>query len=165
MTENAKSISYLTLCYGLSAMLGLMGFSLQNLPVWAASEKTYVGSDSCQECHEFEYKSFKTYAKKAHSYKSIEIMKKGLTEAEFRTCFECHTTGFGQPGGFQSVQDTPHLKNAGCEVCHGPGSLHIESEDPSDLKEDLTAKDCESCHNAERVAAFDYRPLIHGGAH
>nr|HDN00750.1 cytochrome C [Deltaproteobacteria bacterium] len=165
MTEKAKSIIYVILCYGTVATVSLVWCSLQVVTAWAESEKTYVGSDSCQECHEDEYKSFKRYAKKAHSYESIANMENGLTEMEFRTCFECHTTGFGQPGGFQSIQDTPHLKNAGCEVCHGPGSLHIESGDPADLKQDLTAKDCESCHNSERVAAFDYRPLIHGGAH
>jgi hypothetical protein len=26
-------------------------------------------------------------------------------------------------------------------------------------------KDCESCHISERVNAFRYKPLIHGGAH
>ena len=165
MIEKMKSVICFTLCYGIVAMVSLVWCSLKLAPVWAAPERTYVGSEACQECHEVEYKSFKTYAKKAHSYESITTMRKSLTEAEFRTCFECHTTGFGQPGGFQSLQDTPHLKNAGCEVCHGPGSLHIESEDPEDLNEDLTAKDCETCHSSERVAAFDYRPLIHGGAH
>ena len=165
MTEKIKSVICFTLCCGIVAMMSLVWCSLKLAPVWAAPEKTYVGSEACQECHEIEYKSFKTYAKKAHSYESITAMRKSLTDAEFRTCFECHTTGVGQPGGFQSLQDTPHLKNAGCEVCHGPGSLHIESEDPEDLKEDLTAKDCETCHSSERVAAFDYKPLIHGGAH
>jgi len=163
MIEKMKYVICFIFCYGIVAMGSLC--LLRSVPTWAAQEKTYVGSDACRECHEDEYKSFKTYAKKAHSYESILKMKKGLTEAEFHKCFECHTTGFGQPGGFRSPQDTPQLKDAGCEVCHGPGSLHVESGDPQDIKGKLTAKDCERCHNAERVAAFDYRPLIHGGAH
>ena len=134
--------------------------------VWAQDTKpTYVGSDACQDCHETEHKNFKNYAKKANSYKSIREMKKGLTEAEFSKCFECHTTGYGKPGGFRSEHETPHLMNAGCEVCHGPGSLHINTGNPKDIKGNLTAKDCDVCHSSERVKAFDYKPLIHGGAH
>jgi len=138
---------------------------------WCVSEaepgdkKIYVGSRACEECHEKEYRNFQTYAKKAHSYESIKKMKKGLTDAEVRKCFQCHTTGYDKPGGFRSEQETPHLKNAGCEVCHGPGSLHVETGDPEDIKGNLTAKDCEACHSAERVRAFNYKPLIYGGAH
>jgi hypothetical protein len=29
----------------------------------------------------------------------------------------------------------------------------------------LSKKDCEACHISERVKAFRYKPLIHGGAH
>jgi hypothetical protein len=92
-------------------------------------------------------------------------MKKGLTSAEFEKCFECHTTGYGKPSGFRSEQDTPHLKDAGCETCHGPGSIHVESGDPKDIRGKLVAKDCEVCHNSERVNAFKYKPLVFGGAH
>jgi hypothetical protein len=128
-------------------------------------EKAYVGSAVCQDCHETEYENFKKYAKKAHSFGSLKAMKKGLTDAEYRSCFECHTTGYGKPGGFRSEAETPEMKDAGCEVCHGPGAAHAESEDPEDIKGTLTPRDCEHCHNGERVAAFDYKPLIYGGAH
>ena len=128
-------------------------------------QKLYVGSKACQDCHEDEYDKFRTFAKKAHSFDSIKVMKKGLTDAEFQSCFGCHTTGYGKPGGFVSEHDTPDLKDAGCEVCHGPGSLHCETEDPEDIVGSLTAEECESCHRSDRVEAFDYKPLIYGGAH
>lgn len=134
--------------------------------VWAQDTKpTYVGSDVCQDCHETEYKRFHAFAKKAHSYESIRVMKKGLTNAELHKCFECHTTGYREAGGFRSEHETPNLRNAGCEVCHGPGSLHVQTQKPADIKGSLTAKDCEVCHSSERVEAFHYKPLIHGGAH
>ncbi len=149
-----------------NGLVCLMFFIFLCATVWAQNPKpTYVGSDACQDCHETEYKSFKAYAKKAYSYKSIREMKKGLTETEFCKCFECHTTGYGKPGGFRSEHETPHLMNAGCEVCHGPGSLHVETGEPKDIRGCLTAKDCDACHSSERVKAFDYKPLIHGGAH
>jgi hypothetical protein len=88
-----------------------------------------------------------------------------LSNQEFRRCLECHTTGYGQPGGFRSEEETPHLSDAGCEVCHGPGSRHVETASATDIRGSLTAADCESCHSAERVEAFDFKPLVFGGAH
>lgn len=125
----------------------------------------YVGSDACKSCHENEYNSFSQYAKKSRSFESIERVKKGLTEGEIKGCYFCHTTGYGKLGGFVSLEKTPHLKNAGCEVCHGPGEYHMRSTNRRDIKRRLTMKDCEACHISERVRAFRYKPMIHGGAH
>ncbi len=125
----------------------------------------YVGSSACKKCHEKEYTSFMRYAKKSRSFESIERVKKGLTPDEIKKCYFCHTTGYGKAGGFVSPEKTPHLKNAGCEVCHGPGELHIKTKSRRDIKRHLTMEDCEECHTAERVKAFRYKPMIHGGAH
>lgn len=143
--------------------------SLVHSPVCAeqVSKRTlkYVGSEACQTCHENEYKNFITYAKKSTSFKSIERVKKGLTEDEIKGCYFCHTTGYGKPGGFVSLEKTPHLKNAGCEVCHGPGESHVKTQSTRDIKRRMTIEDCEVCHTSERVRAFRYKPMIHGGAH
>ena len=136
-----------------------------NRPAHSESLKTYVGTEACKDCHEKEYKSFITYSKKSTSFKSISIRKKGLTDDETKKCFECHTTGYGKPGGFTSEAETPHLKDAGCEVCHGPGSSHVKTGNPKEIKRHPTTKDCEACHNKDRVAAFNYKPLVYGGAH
>ena len=126
---------------------------------------TYVGTATCKECHEGEYENFKAYAKKATSYESIKKMQKGLTAEEIKGCYACHTTGYGQPGGFVSIEKTPHLQDAGCEVCHGPGSKHAESEDPEHIIGDLEAENCRSRHNSSRVEAFNFKPMLYGGAH
>ena len=42
-------------------------------------------------------------------------------------CLPCHTTGYGQPGGFVSVGETPHMKDIQCEACHGPAGLHVKA--------------------------------------
>ncbi|MFP7753740.1 multiheme c-type cytochrome [Thermodesulfobacteriota bacterium B35] len=125
----------------------------------------YVGSRACRPCHRAEYTSFIRYAKKSTSYRSIERLEKGLTREDIRKCYGCHTTGYGKPGGFVSVEKTPELKNAGCEVCHGPGSRHVRTGRPEDIKRRPTRKDCETCHTSERIRAFRYRPMIHGGGH
>lgn len=125
----------------------------------------YVGSEVCKQCHKKEYESFTRYAKKSRSYESIERVKKGLTQEEIKGCYSCHTTGYGKPGGFVSVEKTPHLKNAGCEVCHGPAEFHVKTMNPQYIKRKLSVEDCEVCHIEERVKAFRYKPMIHGGAH
>lgn len=139
--------------------------SLGAAPCPAEEAPRYVGSKTCAQCHEEQYASYLKNAKKAHSFKSVHTMAKKLTAEEQKQCYECHTTGFGKPGGFVSAEQTPDMQNAGCEVCHGPGSRHAASEDPKHIKSRLTPEDCLGCHNSERVAAFGFKPLIYGGGH
>lgn len=149
-----------TLFAALAALLLCLGLAQ------AREQAVYVGSAKCSECHPDEYENFSRFAKKAHSWESIQIMASDLTQEEIRGCYACHTTGYGKPGGFVSVESTPNLRDAGCEVCHGPGSLHVDAGgDASLIKSQLELSDCEGCHNKDRVAAFNFKPLLHGGAH
>jgi cytochrome c554/c'-like protein len=147
-------------------MIALL-FFVYLIPGFADEEplKSFVGSETCGECHESQLEAFRTHAKKSTSFESIRIMQKGLTDAEKQKCYACHTTGYGARGGFISESETPHLKNAGCEVCHGPGSLHIDSEDPEDIVSMVTIETCNACHSSERVDAFKFKPLLYGGSH
>ncbi len=131
----------------------------------ALARKTYVGSKACADCHEDEYNTFIKYSPKVHSFESVMKLKKDLSAEEFTSCLKCHTTGYGQPGGFKSVEKTPQLKEVGCEVCHGPGSKHCESEDPSDISMASSFRQCEVCHTKAISEEFDFKPLLHGGAH
>ncbi len=164
MTVGSRSLLPRTVCYGLLVLVSFSWFCFTQ-SARGQSGKTYVGSESCKSCHENEYKNFTAYSKKSQSFGSVLRMKKKLTDAEIRICFGCHTTGYGKPGGFLSEAETPHLKNAGCEVCHGPGSLHVTTRNPKDIQGKLTAKECGGCHDESRVTAFNYRPLVYGGAH
>lgn len=135
-------------------------------PLSALAENSYVGTFACKDCHEEQYENFTKFAKKAHSDRSVKVMASDLTEAELQSCYGCHSTGYGQPGGFVSYEKTPHLADAGCEVCHGPGYEHVESGGDTELiKGKLTMDDCVGCHNADRVKAFNFKPLLYGGAH
>jgi hypothetical protein len=148
------------------AMLSVLCLLLPAFTAQARGEtKTYVGAEICKGCHEKEHASFTSHSKMSASFKSLEIRKKGLTGEEIKKCYECHTTGYGKPGGFKSEVETPALKNLGCESCHGPGSSHASSSNPKEIKRHLDTKDCEACHDQNRVAAFNYKPLLFGGAH
>ncbi|MBU2536997.1 MAG: cytochrome c family protein [Proteobacteria bacterium] len=152
----------------LSALLALPCFLLDPTSCPAGQKQsmaTYLGVQACQPCHPQEYQRFITYAKKNRSFESIERLRKGLTAEEVNRCYGCHTTGYGKPGGFVSIEETPLLKNAGCEVCHGPGSIHVQTGSLAAIRRRLSKEECEECHISDRVQTFRFKPLIHGGAH
>ena len=129
-----------------------------------AAAGPYVGSRKCAECHAEEYETFRKYSKKAGTWKHISTMAPKLTAEDLRGCYACHSTGYGK-GGFVDYQSTPHLADVGCETCHGPGAAHAESGDPAAIRRTPRHEDCLACHNESRVKAFNFKPLIHSGAH
>jgi len=131
----------------------------------AAAAGGYIGSKACSECHDEQFENFSKYSKKAHSRHSVEIMASDLTQAEVNSCYGCHTTGYGK-GGFKDFESTPELGDVGCETCHGPGGEHAESGgDAALITRTPALATCESCHNAERVEDFNFKPLLFSGAH
>lgn len=146
-------------------ILCAIGFACGLSTSGSAQEREYIGSKSCKECHEQEYSRFIKHAKKADSFKSIKKMESKLTSDEFKSCFECHTTGYGEKGGFVSESETPEMKNLECEVCHGPASLHVESGDPDMILGEVRLESCNRCHSNDRIEVFDFKPLLFGGAH
>lgn len=151
-------------CLALSLATVLVGVAMTG--VGKTNSGQYVGSEACAECHDKEYGNYKKFSKKAHSGESVKLMSGDLTKQELEECYHCHMTGFGKPGGFVSFEETPAMADAGCETCHGPGFDHVEAGgDPELIKGKLQLSDCEVCHNPERVAAFDFKPLLFGGAH
>ncbi len=144
------------------AMVTAMGGCALHWPAWAGD---YVGSKACADCHDGQYENFSKYSKKSRSWHSVEIMASDLTPEELRGCYECHTTGYGK-GGFRDYQSTPGLADVGCESCHGPGRAHADSGgDPELIVRRPALATCETCHNAERVADFNFKPLLFSGAH
>ena len=126
---------------------------------------TYVGAEACQDCHTDQFDSFTAHSSKARSWKSLEKMLSKLTPAEQKECYTCHTTGYGKPGGFQSLESTPGLANLSCETCHGPGSLHAETGDPELITRTPDTKGCVTCHNSQRIQNFNFKPMLYHGGH
>ncbi|MCL1939719.1 MAG: cytochrome C [Desulfovibrionaceae bacterium] len=128
-------------------------------------ERSYVGAKACESCHDEQYAGFLKNSNKAHSWKSLEKLLPKLNEAEKKQCYACHTTGYGKPGGFKSLESTPEMANVSCEACHGPGSAHIESGAPEDILRKPDVKSCVVCHNEERVNNFKFKPMLYHGGH
>lgn len=97
-----------------------------------ADGPSYVGAKKCRPCHLKQYTSWSATKMAA----AFQLLKPGVrAEAKIkakqdprkdythdRNCLECHTTGYGKPGGFRSIEETPDLAGVQCESCHGPHS-------------------------------------------
>jgi len=139
----------------------------------AAEEHSFVGSKKCKACHLKEWTSW-SQTKMANALDALKPgnnadAKKtaGLDPSKDyttdETCLRCHTTGYKQEGGFQSVADTPDLAGVGCEMCHGAGGTYTQSEHMSlknkEYKKDslvavglvgtITEQQCLHCHNTD----------------
>jgi hypothetical protein len=115
-----------------------------------SDELKYVGSETCGSCHDYEYEKWSTKAH-AHAYATLEQVGSQYDPE----CVVCHVVGMEYESGFVSEQKTSHLKNVGCENCHGPGSKHIAAEDPSTQPLGEPKSDCADCHTPEHSAEFD----------
>jgi hypothetical protein len=82
----------------------------------------YTGSESCKACHEYEYEKW-SGKPHARAYATLERIGSAFDPE----CVVCHVVGMEYESGFVSAEKTGHLKNVGCESCHGPGSEHIRT--------------------------------------
>jgi hypothetical protein len=102
----------------------------------------YKGSASCRPCHAYEHDR---WSQKAHARAYATLEKIGSQYDP--ECIACHVVGYEYAGGFVSHTKTPHLKDVGCENCHGPGSEHIESLGKTPTAEPKSA--CLDCHTPD----------------
>lgn len=107
----------------------------------------YVGSKTCVPCHSYEYEK---WSEKAHASAFATLERVGSNfDPE---CVVCHVVGMDYQSGFITQDKTPHMKNVGCENCHGPGSEHISTAGTTKLPEPKST--CTDCHTPERSAEY-----------
>lgn len=118
----------------------------------AAREKaTYVGMEKCKECHPTHVETYYTW-KYSKNFRIIQMRKRDADPK----CLRCHTTGFGQQGGFRSVKETPNMSNKQCECCHGPASLHLKAPTKREHQKTLTIPKnlCTTCHSGHKHPGY-----------
>jgi len=108
---------------------------------------TYVGSQSCKDCHESEYEKWHETGH-AHAYATLEEVGSQYDPE----CVVCHVIGMDYESGYTSEQQTPLLKDVGCENCHGPGSEH--NERPHEVKTSEPKMTCIQCHTPEHSGDY-----------
>lgn len=107
----------------------------------------YVGSESCRMCHQEQYE---VWSSKGHARAYATLEKVG---SQFDPeCVICHVVGMEYESGFVSEEQTGHLKDVGCETCHGPGSEHIISTDRADIGGPTYS--CLDCHTPEKSTEY-----------
>jgi Cytochrome c554 and c-prime len=112
---------------------GLEGLGVRPQP--HAARQRFVGSEACGECHT---KAFEKWKATPHAHATDSIVdpkERGDIPRHFDPeCLSCHVTGWAPQayhpylGGYESLEKTPHVKQNGCENCHGPGSEHVAAE-------------------------------------
>jgi len=107
----------------------------------------YAGSKSCKPCHETEYETWSGNAH-ARAYSTLEKVNSQFDPE----CVVCHVIGMDYESGFISEQETGHLKNVGCENCHGPGSEHNLTAGATELTEPKST--CIDCHTPEHSGDY-----------
>ncbi|MBI4842803.1 MAG: hypothetical protein HY809_00545 [Nitrospirae bacterium] len=146
----------------------LFGIAVFGIATTEAAD--YIGAKKCKMCHIKQFKSWEatTMAGSFENLKAgvkVEAKKKaGLADKDYTHdagCLKCHTTGYGKPSGFKSIEETPDLAGVQCEGCHGPGSEYAElmKKDKMFKRADANAaglvipsedeKGCMSCHGGD----------------
>jgi 2',3'-cyclic-nucleotide 2'-phosphodiesterase (5'-nucleotidase family) len=114
-------------------------------------QASYIGVDACTDCHEEERKVWDA-TPHAKAYLTLE---KDFKEFNL-DCTSCHVTGYDKPGG-STIAHTEKLKDVQCEVCHGPGSLHLKDPNKKGL---ILLKPADgfcasTCHHPPHVESFN----------
>jgi hypothetical protein len=110
----------------------------------------YAGAAKCAPCHQ---KIYASWRKSEHAGAYNTLVEKN--RYFYPDCVNCHTTGAGYSNGFRIDQTTKHLEGVQCEICHGPGSKHVDAEGGSDLRVTSDREFCVECHNDDVSPGFE----------
>jgi hypothetical protein len=129
------------------------------LPAGLPGDYRLAGNAACVGCHKGDTA---TWQHSHHGHAWQTLVGRGSHVDPY--CLQCHSTGYGLPGGFESARRSPQLGSVGCESCHGPGLAH--RRDPK-VRTPFAARDqCGRCHdpeNSPRFAFADYWQQIRHG--
>lgn len=156
----------------------------------ARADAQYLGEGRCRPCHLPQAKSWK----QTRMANAFDLLKPGVAADKKKAkrldpardythdaeCLACHVTGYGKPGGFQSIEKTPQLAGVQCEACHGAGQGYVKPalmslQNKEYRRADLVAaglvvpdeKVCKECHNSKSPfhQPFDFKARSSAGTH
>ena len=129
-----------------------------------AAGRTYrvAGTERCRDCHQADCQTWEASGH-ARAWQSLEASGAHVDAY----CQQCHTTGFGLPGGFVSARRSAARAAVGCESCHGPSLAHAEDAQRKTALAGQAADQCAICHDRENSPSFaydEYWPRIEHGS-
>jgi hypothetical protein len=120
-----------------------------SLPATVPADYALAGNESCRKCHSLDCT---TWDKSHHAHAWKTLSDRGYQVDSY--CQQCHTNGFGLPGGFVSARRSPTLRGVGCESCHGPSLAHTRNPKvPTTVR---GQDQCLRCHDPENSPKFVY---------
>ncbi len=121
---------------------------------------SYVGSESCIECHgDMNKKHIDVWRKSPMGQKAFELIR---NEKDQTKCTACHATGYDP--GTKAYKE----KNVGCEGCHGPGERYqemmmgAEALEGGKIAKENALRSCPRCHKPH-IAKEDHIELARKG--
>ncbi len=119
----------------------------------------YVSGAACVRCHSDFFAAW-SYSPHAQAFGSL-IERKATTNPE---CLPCHTTGYGQPGGFgePTTDNLSRFKAVQCEGCHGPLAGHPDTMGGGAAHRAPVEATCLECHDEANSPQFDYPRYLRG---
>ena len=138
---------------------GLLEKLADRLPTRGDGGATYVGTESCAECHVEDYEVWKG-TRHSHAWQTLvdaenDPTRYGWPVTAYPDCVSCHSVAYGERSGFINMERTPQLGSVGCESCHGPGSAHISSGGKTVMGR-VGVVGCTGCHDFEQTPDFDF---------
>src|SRR5690606_23721495 len=122
-----------------------------------AGKPGFAGVEECGFCHADAVE----FWKKTRHAGAWETLVEGHKEASY-DCIGCHVTGWDQPGG-ATLAFNESLRDVQCEVCHGPGSIHVDKDGkdrPRTVVKSPSEDVCLRCHNEEHSDTFEYEAYL-----
>jgi hypothetical protein len=108
-----------------------------------------AGTAACQTCHAGDCTLWEG-SKHAAAWATLETR---FSHGD-PFCQQCHTTGYGLPGGFASLAQAAGSGAVGCESCHGPAQAHsLRPQTPTTY---VAHDQCLRCHDRENSPTFEY---------
>ncbi|MGB9594971.1 MAG: multiheme c-type cytochrome [Candidatus Poribacteria bacterium] len=127
------------------SIFAFIAFGKINKVTAVPANAKYVSEKKCYMCHKA---IAKTHEKSKHAL-SFKCLVDNNQDQNPK-CLQCHTTGYGKPGGFADINATSDLAGVGCQACHGPGSDHIENGLTKEQRKERIYIDanneCTKCH-------------------
>jgi hypothetical protein len=119
-----------------------------------AAGRKFFSSEFCGGCH---VKEFASWRKTAH-FSALDTLTT-MGKDDNPSCLDCHTTGYGYPGGFVSKIETPTKGGIGCEECHRiPPNTEFTSNNPH-KNLPMIEKWCTRCHRQPHIIDFNYEQM------
>ena len=142
----------------LDRAIGAASLRVAEPPVAAEPGRAfYVGDEKCVSCHKPATRFWKRTVHAQAWRTLVEVGKEAHAD-----CVNCHVTGYGEVGG-TSLGYTKGLQDIQCEVCHGPGSIHVEKrgkESPFAGRLKTPESVCVRCHNEKHSDTFQYEAYL-----